>query len=165
MGGRGPAPKAGEDLRRRNREQAFETLPSAGNTKAYPPLPKTYRTGTVVTKDKAERQRTRVLRNTFLPETKAWYETWATSPQATKFTAVTWQRLRMLATVVDLYEREPSTKLLGEIRLQEASFGGTPLDLMRLRWSVAARAEERALAAVTPIADGGPRRFVPKSGG
>ncbi|MFE3386359.1 phage terminase small subunit [Streptomyces anulatus] len=86
--------------------------------------------------------------------TLSWYETWRASPQAATFLATDWQRLHMLAELVEKYWAEPSKELLSEIRLNEASIGGTPADRMRLRWSLGTpevgkgseRAAERAAA-------------------
>ncbi|MFD0570149.1 hypothetical protein ACFQ0T_14110 [Kitasatospora gansuensis] len=86
--------------------------------------------------------------------TLAWYNTWKSSPQAATFLATDWQRLAMLAELVEQYWEEPKKDLLGEIRLNEASLGGTAADRMRLRWSLgvpevgrgSARAAERAAA-------------------
>jgi hypothetical protein len=52
------------------------------------------------------------------------------------FIATDWGRLRMLLEIVDLFYREPSKELLGEIRLNEAKLGGTPEDRQRLRWKL-----------------------------
>jgi len=82
----------------------------------------------------------------FLEETRRWYETWAGSPQASQFLATDWQRLHMVARLVDLFFREPSSRMLAEIRLNEQKLGGTPEDRLRLRWrlSEAEREDERA---------------------
>ena len=167
MAGRGPAPKPAEQRRRRNKDQGGDVLPAEGNTGAYPELPPTYRCGTIQTKKKdGTLGPERAVRRRFLPETHAWYETWATSPMATRFTAPTWQRLLRLARLVDTYERVPDKGLLGEIRLQEASLGGTPADMLRLRWTVAQPADERpALAAVPSLAARRERRAVDPTGG
>ena len=134
MAGSGPAPN--EKTRRRNAER-FDELPAEGHTGAYPKLPANYRDG---------KSRRRVP---FLKETKDWYETWARSPMATTFTDVHWQRLQRVARVVDQYERTCNPALLSEIRLQEAAFGGTPLDLRRLGMKIAPR---------IPDAESGPKR-------
>jgi hypothetical protein len=166
MAGRGPARKPAADRRRQNKDpEAFE-LPAEGNVKAYPELPPTYRAGEVITKDKAGKTRVRVVRSKYLAETRHWYEVWATSPQATQFSPPTWQRLLRLARLVDLYERKPDKGLLSEIRLQEASLGGTPADMLRLRWALAEPDENGpTLAAVPSIADQRRRRAVDKTGG
>jgi hypothetical protein len=51
---------------------------------------------------------------------------------ATEFTAVDWNRLQRLAKLVDQFERKPTKDMMAEIRLQEAAFGGTPMDRRRL---------------------------------
>lgn len=128
MAGRGPAPGASParkptaQRRRRNAEPQFDALPAEGNTGTFPPLPKTYR-AKVMTEDGMV---------AFLASTRKWYDVWAHSPQATEFTGVYWQRLERVARLVDQYDRHPTKDLLAEIRLQEAGFGGTPMDLRRL---------------------------------
>lgn len=44
--------------------------------------------------------------------------------------------LGRLALLVDDYYNAPSTKLMAEIRLQEARFGLSPVDRSRLQWEV-----------------------------
>jgi hypothetical protein len=70
------------------------------------------------------------------PRTVSWYETWRRAPQAGAFTVTDWQRLHMLASIVDEYWLEPSTKLLSEIRLNESLLGATHVDRMRGRIKV-----------------------------
>jgi hypothetical protein len=115
MAGKGPAPA--EAKRRRNKPQIDE-LPAEGHRGEFPALPKSYR------HDKKTVP--------YLKATRVWYQTWARSPMATEFTGVDWQRLLRVAPLVDQYERTAARELLAEIRLQEASFGGTPLDRRRL---------------------------------
>jgi hypothetical protein len=66
-------------------------------------------------------------------ETLRWYNTWCKAPQAAAFTVTDWQRLHMLAPLVDEYWSKPTAKLMGEIRLNEALLGATHLDRMRGR--------------------------------
>ncbi|WP_199552797.1 hypothetical protein [Streptomyces sp. N35] len=66
-------------------------------------------------------------------QTLAWYATWQQAPQAAVFTVTDWQRLHMLALLVEAYWAEPSTKLLSEIRLNESLLGATHVDRMRGR--------------------------------
>jgi hypothetical protein len=115
MAGMGPAPA--ETKRRRNKERVTE-LPADGNKVKAPRLPRRYRTGDGEL--------------AYLKATRDWYAEWARSPMAVQFTGVDWQRLQRVARVVDQYERDPDAKLLAEIRLQEADFGGSPLDRRRL---------------------------------
>lgn len=65
--------------------------------------------------------------------TLAWYNTWCTAPQAALFTPTDWQRLHMLARLVEEYFAKPSTKLMSEIRISESLLGATHVDRMRGR--------------------------------
>ena len=65
--------------------------------------------------------------------TLAWYATWCTAPQAALFTPTDWQRLHMLARLVEEYFAKPSTKLMSEIRISESLLGATHVDRMRGR--------------------------------
>lgn len=69
-----------------------------------------------------------------LAETRRWWDSWKTSPQAELFTVTDWTRLLMLAKIVDAYHREPTTARMAEIRQNESKFGATPEDRLRLRW-------------------------------
>lgn len=69
-------------------------------------------------------------------QTLDWYETWATSPQASQFTGTDWQRLRMLAPLVEAYFTNPTKDLMAEIRQNESKLGATAEDRQRLRWKV-----------------------------
>lgn len=68
--------------------------------------------------------------------TQHWYATWCQAPQAAVFTVTDWQRLHMLAPLVDAYFEKPSTKLLAEIRINESLLGATHVDRMRARIKV-----------------------------
>jgi hypothetical protein len=72
------------------------------------------------------------LGGTPLPATMSWYETWTKSPQARYFLATDWQRLAMLAPLVDEYFTDPSVKVMAELRQHEASLGATVTDRLRL---------------------------------
>ncbi|MFP3990662.1 hypothetical protein U9R90_24995 [Streptomyces sp. E11-3] len=80
------------------------------------------------------------------PRTRAWYETWRRAPQAAAFVGTDWQRLQMLAPLVDAYWLEPSTKLLAEIRLNEGLLGATHADRLRARIKIEQPKPERAQA-------------------
>jgi hypothetical protein len=69
----------------------------------------------------------------YLPQTRSWYETWCTSPQASTFAATDWMRLHMLAPLVDAYWQKPSKDLMAEIRQNESKLGATGEDRQRLR--------------------------------
>jgi hypothetical protein len=73
----------------------------------------------------------------YLPQTRKWYRTWATSPQASRFLATDWQRLAMLAILVDSFWRDPRTTTFAEICKSESMLGATEADRLRLRWDVA----------------------------
>jgi hypothetical protein len=117
MGGTGPVPKDPSQRRRRNADPAAgAVLPSTGPDGPTPVLPGGH---------------------DYDSRTLAWYETWRSSPQAAMFLATDWQRLHMLAQLVEQYWAEPKKELLSEIRLNEAAIGGTAADRARLRWTVA----------------------------
>lgn len=105
------------------------------------------------------RTRGPALAGSYGPETRAWYSTWRKSAQARTFTPTDWQRLAMLAPLVDIFFREPDVKLMTEIRQNEALLGATPLDRLRARISVQAKPETQPKsskskpAEVTAISD------------
>jgi hypothetical protein len=78
-----------------------------------------------------------------------WYETWRTSPQAALFEATDWQRLRMLAPLVQSYLTVPSTAALAEIRLNEERLGATYVDRQRARIRI--DSSTGPTAPVTPL--------------
>jgi len=131
MAGRGPAPGANpnrkdpSEHRRRKAPDHFDELPAEGYTGPFPALP------TLYTASGGKRKR-------YLAATLTWYETWARSPMATLFTAVDWQRLAMLAPLVDQHHRDPSIRIMTELRLQESQLGATVLDRQRMRVRVGA---------------------------
>ncbi|WP_405673260.1 hypothetical protein [Streptomyces sp. NBC_01530] len=117
MPGNGPLPKDPSQRRRRNADAVTTTiLPANGPDGPTPELPGGH---------------------DYDSRTLAWYETWRSSPQASTFLPTDWQRLHMLAELVQQYWEEPRKDLLAEIRLNEASIGGTAADRVRLRWTVA----------------------------
>ncbi|OKI22215.1 hypothetical protein [Streptomyces sp. CB03911] len=135
MSGNGPPPNPNH--RRANKDAVAGTvLPADGYSGPAPDLPGGHDYDT---------------------RTLSWYDTWKRSPQAATFLATDWQRLHMLAQLVEQYWQEPKKELLSEIRLNEASLGGTAADRLRLRWSLgapevgrgAARAADRAAARRT----------------
>lgn len=90
--------------------------------------------------------------------TRSWWDTWCDSPQASAFTSTDWQRLAMLAPLVDLYWAEPKTALLAEIRLNEERLGATLADRQRLRMKLPGPNEESKRPALAPVADIADRR-------
>lgn len=130
----GPAPK--ETRRRRN---ADTLTPS-----------------TVLRADTAAAPRLRDSR-AYLPATRAWWQSWVTAPQASLFVGTDWQRLQMLAPLVDRYFRSVDDNrvrpyalvaLLAEIRQSESLLGATHVD--RLRGRVKIERPEQGPAGPSP---------------
>lgn len=65
-----------------------------------------------------------------------WSRVWA-SPMASQYVESDIVGLGRLAVIVDEFNVHPDVKTLGEIRLQEARFGLSPLDRTRLQWEIA----------------------------
>lgn len=76
------------------------------------------------------------LPGSWSPDVLRWYGNWCASPQAQLFAPTDWQRLRMIAPLIDRYFVEPDPKLLAEIRLNESLLGATIVDRLRLRLDV-----------------------------
>ena len=74
--------------------------------------------------------------DTFSQRTRKWYATWASSPQAQSFTPTDWQRLHMLAFLVNGYFADPSEGRFKEIRQNESLLGATHLDRLKGRIKV-----------------------------
>jgi hypothetical protein len=110
MGSRGPIAK---DHRSRERDEVPTTVVTSKGQPTPPKLPKGHRV-----------------------ETVAWFETWANSEQAAEFAATDWQRLLMLAPLVDAYFTKPDRFLMGEIRATESKLGATVEDRKRLRLKI-----------------------------
>lgn len=127
----GPAPSA--NPQRRNAAPEVVELPLEGYRGPYPKLPTTY---TLTHWDNAA-QRWVDGRRKFLASTRAYYLTWARSPQATLFTAVTWPVLGRLAVLVDRFDRGDAS-VAAEIRQIEAKLGATYEDMAKLRLRIAA---------------------------
>lgn len=138
MPGNGPLPKDPSQRRRRNADAVTTTiLPANGPDGPTPELPGGH---------------------DYDSRTLAWYETWRSSPQAATFLPTDWQRLHMLAELVQEYWGEPRKDLLAEIRLNEASLGGTAADRIRLRWTVAEPEAEPAIRRSSSARGGASRR-------
>lgn len=155
MAGRGPAPGANPNRKRADQRRhrgktvdSFDDLPAEGYDGPFPPLPDAYSAEIVDTDEEGKKVRDIVERD-FLPRTKLWYETWARSPMAVRFTQVDWMRLQDIAPLKDRYYRESTEKLASELRLQESLFGATVLDRQRLGVKVAASPQEEN----TPVED------------
>jgi len=127
MAGRGPAPKHGGEPARRRKNETMTQL-EATSVVSAPPLPG----------------------GPYRAEVVAWYRVWCESPQAQRFLATDWQRLHMIAPLVQSYWDEPNVRVLGEIRLNESLLGATEADRARLRWDVK--------PAVVPVSSPAERR-------
>jgi hypothetical protein len=123
MAGRGPAPKEAEKRRGHTKPPPTQELQADRFPARAPGLGQAYR----------ERGNEKKIR--YLTETRTWWKTWVESPQAQQFTATDWQRLKLLAPVVDRFIRGDH-ELLSEIRLNEQLLGATPIDRLRLQWKI-----------------------------
>lgn len=113
MAGRGPTPKDPDQRRRRNSTESL-TVVTADGSQHGKPLPDTF---------------------DWPPSTLAWWETWRTCAQASKFTETDWSFL--LDTAVLHAEFWLGNRALaGELRLRAAKFGATPEDRARLKIAV-----------------------------
>lgn len=125
MSGRGPNPKPANLRQRRNKK--------AGATNLHIP-------------DNSEKQNLKIpdLQNpdfrTFHPLTVDWWNRVWESPMASEYLPTDVDGLARLAILIDNYYASPKDKnakdWLGEIRLQEARFGLSPVDRSRLQWEV-----------------------------
>ncbi|GAA3473897.1 phage terminase small subunit [Nonomuraea roseola] len=130
MAGQGPAPK---DNRVRRNADSVDTITLAESPTDVPRLRGYAR---------------------YSAATRAWWDTWANSPQAAVFAPTDWMRLSMLAPLVEQYHEEPKTALLAEIRLNEERLGATVADRQRLRMKIEGPKENKPkLAPVRDIAD------------
>ena len=116
MAGMGPAPKPSHIRQRTNKKSGANTLEMPVNPEV-PVIPNhDGRTWHKLT-------------------TKAWNHAWS-SPMASQWLLTDVDALGRLALLWDEFYKEPSTKILAEIRLQESRFGLSPLDRSRLQWEV-----------------------------
>lgn len=114
MGARGPTPKPDGQRQRRNAVVPMTELTLGNSPIKAPPLPG---------------------RTKFLKQTRDWYDVWCRSPQASQLTGPSWQRLHMLAFLVDEFFKTHDKALLAEIRANEKELGATPEAMQRLRWT------------------------------
>jgi len=121
MAGKGPPPKPTNIRQRRNVKAGATTLPAPEieqGEKIKPP--------TLQNPDKRK----------FHRFTRAWWRRVWESPMAGEYLPTDIDGLARLALLVDEYYKNPNTKFLAEIRLQEARFGLSPVDRSRLQWEV-----------------------------
>jgi len=128
--GSGPPPK--DNHRRRNADvyAGHEVTISAAAKVSAPPLPGA---------------------RGYVTRTRDWYSAWCSSPQAQTFTATDWQRLHMLAPLVDRYFRAPAQGLMAEIRQNESLMGATHADRLRARMKVEKAAPEEVPEGVSQL--------------
>lgn len=114
MPGRGPAPKPDAERRRRNKPAIPTTVVSGDGEVRGPALPAGY---------------------DWPAPTRAWWETWRSSPQATTFTDTDWGFLLDTALLhAELWAGNAACA--SELRLRVAKFGATPEDRARLRMQI-----------------------------
>lgn len=68
--------------------------------------------------------------------TRAWWKRVWESPMAGEYLPTDVDGLGRLALLIDDFYNKPDGRLLGEIRLQEARWGLSPVDRSRLQWVV-----------------------------
>jgi hypothetical protein len=114
MAGRGPAPKDPATRRRRNITPPPTVLPAVADDVYGPDLPAGYDWPT---------------------QTKRWWDTWRTCPQAMTLTDTDWDFLLDTALLhAELWSG--NGQVASELRLRVAKFGATPEDRMRLRLQI-----------------------------
>jgi hypothetical protein len=169
MAGKGPAP---QPHRQRARDEKaggpWDLLPAEGYQGEYPKLPRFWQQEvTVWERDPDTREKhpvVKMVRRQYLARTRQWYETFARSPMATRFTATDWVRLADIAPLKDCFYRG-NHALASEIRQQETKLGATVRDRQDMRMRVAETPPERRGpdANVTSLSDRKARmRSVPK---
>ena len=125
----GPVPKKASVRQRRNKVATARELATEERRRYAPRLPE------------------RADGSAWDRRTVAWWrEVWH-SPMAAEFLRSDVHGLYRLAELVEMFWREPSTKLASEIRLEQQAFGLTPMDRRRLQWSVDEEAGARPAAA------------------
>jgi len=121
MAGRGPAPKPAAIRQNRNKKSTRATLSWFETDVKIPSLPNP---------DKRK----------FHKLTRAWWKRVWQSPMASEYLPTDVDGLGRVALLIDNYYNDPTgqkaKELLGEIRLQEARFGLSPVDRSRLQWEV-----------------------------
>lgn len=88
------------------------------------------------------------------PPTRAWFATWRRSPQSQVFEATDWQRLGMIAYLVEDYFGGAADRgLMAEIRQNEERLGATFTDRQRARMRITdpETTEQPGLASVTHL--------------
>ena len=139
MAGQGPIPKRASVRQRRNRKSTASVLGSTRQRR--PPALAPY------DPDRAWDPRTR----------RWWRAVWA-SPMAVKYLGPDQEEMGALAILKDLFFKNPSAQLAGEIRLESARFGLTVVDRARLDWVMTPdQPPEEAAGATAEHGEGDPR--------
>ena len=102
------------------------------------------------------------------PLTRQWWRDVWRSPMAAEYLQADMHGLYRLAYLIDKFWKSGSASLAAEIRLQQQSFGLTPIDRRRLQWEVerteeATRKKARRVAPPEVIED--PRKALRVVGG
>lgn len=86
------------------------------------------------------------------PRTRAWWNMWKKSPQASTFTATDWSFLLDTALMHHKMWQDGEIKWAAEIRLRVAKYGATPEDRARLRMEFAEppKSGEKSPAPASP---------------
>jgi hypothetical protein len=130
VAGRGPAPKPKDQRRRRNADPVATTVLRDDGVVRGPSLEE-------------------LTGRRFSADAERWFEGWRRAPQAAAFISTDWQRLGMLAPLVERYWERPSAATASEIRLNEERLGATVVDRQRARMVV----EDSEEAPVLEIVD------------
>jgi len=130
MAGRGPAPKPADQRRHRIKDAVATTNLVDDGALLGPDLVKL--TG----------------RKTWPVQIQNWYKIWRQSPQAKSFIDTDWQRLGMVAYLLEQYYQEPKSTLMSEIRLNEERLGATVVDRQRARMQIETKEKAQVLSLV-----------------
>ena len=137
MAGKGPAPKAPEDRRRRNAPAAGEwiDLPGELTSAVLPALPARGK-GT----------------GSWSARTRAAWKSWRADPVTSQYGPADVQLALDLAWLYEQWVREPMASLAGEIRQRQDALGLTPKGRQSLRW------RQQPPAEVVELEDARPAR-------
>ena len=159
----GPLPKDPTLRQRRNKASGSATLSTQDGVKRrVPPLPKivieqSFEEGQDTLLPEGQEKATRVY--VWHPLTKAWWKDVWHSPMAGEYVKSDIHALYRLAYLIDRFWREGTKELAAEIRLQQQSFGLTPIDRRRLQWEIekseeaTTRRQRRRPASSEPVED------------
>ena len=132
MAGRGPAPKPADQRRHRIKDQVATTHLVDDGAKRGPELH--ILTG----------------RKNWPAMVTKWFDVWRTSPQSKQFIDTDWQRLGMVAYLLEQYLADPKSTILSEIRLNEERLGATVVDRQRARMVIDTSDNDAAVLSIVP---------------